>query len=72
MGAVKFCCVLTIGMCIVLSFGMLAVSLHYNYGVFKTQWDSENVCISKYIRQGVERRDIYRDSGSCKLDRGEF
>jgi len=72
MGAVKFCCVLTISMCIVLSLGMLATSLYINHGIFKSQWDSENVCIAKYIRQGVERRDIYRDNGSCTLSRGDF
>ena len=69
MGAVKFCCVLTISMCIALSLGMLATSLYINHGIFKAQWDGENVCIASHIRLGVERRDIYRDNGSCYVSR---
>jgi hypothetical protein len=72
MGAVKFCCLLTIVMTIVLSFGMLAVSLKVNYDIFKSQWNSENVCIAAHIRLGVERRDIVRLNGSCEVLRGDF
>ena len=69
MGAVKFCCVLTIGMCIMLSLGMLATSLYINHGIFKAQWDLQNTCIAHWVSQGVERSDIYRDGETCRIDR---
>lgn len=32
-----------------------------------SNYDSENECIVKYISQGVERKDIVRDNGTCYI-----
>lgn len=36
-------------------------------GTENDNYHSENRCIDKYISKGIERRDIVRDNGTCKI-----
>ena len=31
------------------------------------QYKKENVCIAKYIQKGIDRANIIRDNGTCKI-----
>ena len=67
MNTIKVACVLTIVVSVVTSLLLLWGSLIINYDLSKAQYDSENVCISHWISQGVERRNIVRSGGTCAI-----
>lgn len=46
------------------------VSGHYSYTIIKDayrDYSAENKCIAEYVSKGVERRDIVRTKGTCKV-----
>ena len=48
---------------------LYALAAYHTYEITEANWVSQNKCISHWISQGVERSDIYRDGGTCRVDR---
>lgn len=51
-------------------FIMAAYGTSIAYTVFSEEqatWHQENKCIAGYIKLGIERANIVRDAGSCKV-----
>ena len=67
MNAIKMACVVTIVVSAVTSLLLLWGSLIVNYDLTKARYDSENACISHWVSQGIERRNIVRAGGTCAI-----
>ena len=53
---------------------LMSISLVVSYMVvaskltsFQDNFDKENTCIAKYVRVGIERKDLVRASGTCYI-----
>ena len=58
-----------LGVLIIIALGLFAVSAAVNFNLHQSNYDAENVCISHWISQGVERADIIRVSGTCSVSK---
>lgn len=67
MNTIQVACVVTIVVSAVTAIVLLWCSLIVNYELTKAQYDSENVCISHWVEQGVERRNVVRMKGTCAI-----